>query len=78
MKVYLVRHGQDDDSVRGGWSDCPLTELGIQQSTELADNLSNNFEHYNIGKIYSSDIVRAKQTATVIAEKLNLSVEFYA
>lgn len=75
MKVYLVRHGQDDDSVRGGWSDCPLTELGIQQSTELADNLSNNFEHYNISKIYSSDIARAKQTATIIAEKLNLSVE---
>lgn len=76
MKVYLVRHGQDDDSVRGGWSDCPLTELGIQQSIELTDNLSNNFEHYNIGKIYSSDIVRAKQTANIIAEKLNLSVEF--
>lgn len=51
MICYLIRHGQDDDSVRGGWSDCPLTELGIQQSTELADNLSNDFEHYNIGKI---------------------------
>lgn len=30
MICYLVRYGQDDDSVRGGWSDCPLTELGIQ------------------------------------------------
>lgn len=75
MICYLIRHGQDDDSVRGGWSDCPLTELGIQQSIDLANNLSNNFEHYNIGKIYSSDIVRAKQTAIIIAEKLNLSVE---
>lgn len=75
MICYLIRHGQDDDSVRGGWSDCPLTVLGIQQSTALSDNLSNNFEHYNIGKIYSSDIARAKQTATIIADKLNLSVE---
>lgn len=41
MICYLVRHGQDDDSVRGGWSDCTLTELGIQQSIELANNLSN-------------------------------------
>ena len=43
MICYLIRHGQDDDSMRGGWSDCPLTVLGIQQSTALADNLSNNF-----------------------------------
>lgn len=26
MKIYIARHGQDDDSVRGGWSDCSLTE----------------------------------------------------
>ena len=29
MKIYIARHGQDDDSVRGGWSDCLLTDLGL-------------------------------------------------
>lgn len=75
MKIYIVRHGQDDDSVRGGWSNCPLIDLGIQQSNKLADELLANRDKYNIGKIYSSDIVRAKQTADIIAGKLNLAVE---
>ena len=36
MKIYIVRHGQDDASVRGGWSISPLTEIGIKQSYALA------------------------------------------
>lgn len=75
MKIYIVRHGQDDDSIRGGWSNCPLIDLGVQQSNQLADELLLNKDKYNIGMIYSSDIKRAKQTAEIIAEKLNLSVE---
>lgn len=75
MKIYIVRHGQDDNSVRGGWSNCPLADVGIQQSNRLADELLVNKDKYNIGKIYSSDIVRAKQTADIIANKLNLPVE---
>lgn len=75
MKIYLVRHAQDDDSVRGGWSNTQLTELGIKQSNKLADEIANNLSYYNIGKIYSSDILRAKQTATILAENLNLPLE---
>lgn len=75
MKCYLIRHGQDDDSVRGGWSDCSLTDKGVEQSTELANRLYDNLEYYNIGKVLSSDIVRAEQTAAIIAEKLNISLE---
>lgn len=29
MICYLVRHGKDDDSVRGGWSKSPLSDEGI-------------------------------------------------
>lgn len=36
MKIYIVRHGQDDASVRGGWSISPLTATGIKQSYALA------------------------------------------
>ena len=74
MKIFIVRHGQDDNSVRGGWSDSPLTETGVWQSIDLADEINNNSALYNIGKIFSSDIVRASQTANIIAERLNLPV----
>lgn len=36
MKIYILRHGQDDDSVRGGWSSVPLMETGIKQAYVLA------------------------------------------
>lgn len=76
MKIFLIRHGQDDDSVRGGWSNSALTETGILQSEELADELLYNLSYYNIGRIFSSDILRARQTAEIIAEKLGLPVEY--
>lgn len=75
MKIYIIRHGQDDDTVRGGWSTSPLTYSGIKQSLELANELFCSCEKYNIGKIYSSDIIRAKQTAEIISDKLCLPVE---
>lgn len=76
MKIYIVRHGQDDDTVRGGWSDTPLTVLGVQQSIQFADDLLNNQNKYNICKLYSSDLKRAKQTAEIISQKLHLPIEF--
>lgn len=57
MKIYIARHGQDDDSVRGGWSDCLLTDLGVKQSVDLADEILSKSDEYNIGMIVSSDII---------------------
>lgn len=75
MIVYLVRHGQDDNSVRGGWSSTPLTEDGIRQSENLAEMLAKNKKHYNISQIYSSDLTRAMQTAHIIAGRLLIEVK---
>lgn len=36
MICYLVRHGQDDDTVRGGWGNSELTETGIEQVNALS------------------------------------------
>ncbi|MGN0533814.1 MAG: histidine phosphatase family protein [Eubacterium sp.] len=76
MKIYVVRHGQDDDSVRGGWSNVALTDLGIKQSVDLADELFSKIDEYNIGMIISSDIIRTKQTALIISEKLSVPVKY--
>lgn len=76
MKIYIIRHGQDDDTVRGGWSDAELTEMGICQANALADELYKNSFLYGIKKIYSSDLKRAAQTSEIIGEKLGINVEY--
>lgn len=70
MVCYLVRHGKDDETVRGGWSDHPLTEEGTQQAQALAEDISR----LPIGAIYSSDLCRAMQTAQILAGKTHLPV----
>lgn len=71
MICYLVRHGKDDESLRGGWSQQPLTEEGILQSETLAEQIASKT---NIRKIYSSDLKRAMQTAQIIAQRMQLPV----
>lgn len=74
MICYIVRHGKDDDSVRGGWSNTPLTVEGKKQVEQLANDLAHS--KLDIGKVYSSDLVRAKQTAEILGSKLNLDIEY--
>lgn len=70
-KIILIRHGEDDNTVRGGWSNTALTENGISQSEKLADRLIS--EKINIDEIYTSDLLRAYQTADIIAEKYGIN-----
>lgn len=76
MTIYLVRHGADDNTKRGGWSNQPLTEKGLKQSEELARKLK--YGNCNAEIIYSSDLLRARQTAEILAQHLNLEVEYNA
>lgn len=75
MNIYLVRHGDDDERYRGGWSNLPLIEEGIEKAHKLADYLENN-EQIKIDKIISSDLKRAQMTAEIINEKLNLDINY--
>lgn len=72
MICYLVRHGKDDETVRGGWSEQPLTEEGIQQVKMLAQNFKRNAEKLIIKQVYSSDLKRALQTAQILAETMEV------
>lgn len=71
VKISIVRHGEDEQDKVGGWSDNELTENGIKQVNTLASSLT---EKYDL--IVSSDLPRAKQTAEIIAEKLNCKIEY--
>ena len=75
MNIYLVRHGDDDERYRGGWSNLPLVESGIGKAKKLGDYLSSNEnKDIKIDKIISSDLKRAKMTADLINEKLGVNI----
>ena len=74
MICYLIRHGKDDDTLRGGWSDTPLTAQGIVQVETLAKDLVDGM--LNIQHIYSSDLVRARQTAEIISRSISAPITY--
>lgn len=74
MICYLIRHGKDDDTLRGGWSNHGLTSCGMEQVHELAKEMVSR--NINIDCIYSSDLKRAKETSMIIADYLNVPVIF--
>ena len=70
--IYLVRHGLDDETFIGGWSDIDLTSDGIKQVENTRDYIVDN--NLLIKNIISSDIKRAKTTSHIINEKLNVDI----
>lgn len=70
-KIYLVRHGQDEDNAKGilnGRRDNPLTDLGREQAKMVAQKLKD----HNIQVIYSSPLKRAHETARIISKTLDV------
>ena len=72
MICCLVRHGKDDDTVRGGWSQQPLTDEGEVQAAELAVFVQKS--GLGIQQVYSSDLLRAMQTSQIVADSLRLPI----
>jgi len=72
-KLFLIRHGQSAGNAEGrfgGHSPTPLSELGMQQAEVTAKALAKE----NITAIYSSDLLRAVQTAEPLAGLLGLEI----
>ncbi len=70
--IILVRHGQSAANLArlfAGHSHFPLTELGVAQATKTAEYITKNFK---IDKLYSSDLLRAFNTACPISERLGM------
>jgi broad specificity phosphatase PhoE len=72
--ILLARHGETDDNVPPqrvqGWIDCPLNDRGREQARELAEAVRDR----NVATVYSSHLVRARETAEVVAGELGLEV----
>ena len=72
-RILLARHGETDWNRVGRWqghADPPLNDAGRSQAAELAERLAGDW----IAAIYSSDLMRASQTARVVADRLGLAV----
>ena len=76
MRLILIRHGesyQSSDGVIAELSGCRgLTDRGIRQVSLLADRLRTTGEAWNSHTFMSSPVLRACQTAAVLAETLAL------
>ncbi len=60
MRIILVRHGETNQNIEA----LPLTEKGIIQAKLLANELKN----YSFDEVYSSDLLRAKQTCEIFTK----------
>lgn len=73
-RLLLVRHGQsawNAESRWQGWADPPLSDLGEAQAAALASALTPA----EFQGVVSSDLERARRTATIVAGSLGLTVE---
>ena len=71
--LLLVRHGQSTWNDQGRWqgqADPPLSPLGEEQAVEAASRLADLGLAF--GAVASSDLVRARRTAEIMAEVLGL------
>ena len=71
MHIYMVRHGQSTDNAHklvSGDRETELTELGKRQAKQAGKKA----KELNIDVIICSPLTRARQTAKIIAEELDM------
>ena len=72
--IITIQHTQSihhTNGMVGSWTDWDLSELGIEQANKIGEKLAKQLE----GKqyvMYSSDLLRAKHTAEIVAGYLNI------
>lgn len=70
-QLCIARHGETDWNKRGilqGWLDVPINAQGRQQAHAMA----SHFAREDFEVVWSSTLVRARETADIIATRLGL------
>lgn len=73
----FLRHGESIGNLENrfqGHADFPLTETGLAQARALADRWKT--EGRTFDRVFSSPLVRARQTAEIICAALKVPLEF--
>ncbi|WP_240375797.1 histidine phosphatase family protein [Bacillus piscicola] len=74
MEIYLIRHAQSLGNISGtiqGCQDVLLSEEGKKQ----ADLLSRYFMNVELDRLYSSDLIRAQETAKALEKHQKVKAE---
>ena len=77
MKLYLMRHGETDNNkalVIMGVTNQPMNEKGISQAKAVAKAIEETDLRFNA--IYSSPLLRAKQTAEILEYLSETPIQF--
>jgi probable phosphoglycerate mutase len=77
--IITIQHTQAEHHVKkmvGGDTDWPLTEIGKEQAHNIGKNIKTLINSNEKSIIYSSDLIRAKQTAEIVNEYLNFPIIF--
>ena len=69
MRILLIRHGRQNSPLCN--VNVPLAEEGRRQAELLGERLKNE----NVDAIWSSDLIRAVETADIINQYLKVSRE---
>lgn len=72
--IYLVRHGETEWNEKGliqGHTDIPLNKKGVKQAKDIAKKLRT----VNFTSVFSSDLLRAKKTAEIIALEKKITIK---
>ncbi len=72
--IFLMRHGEDDETRLGGWSDASLSQNGVNQVKTTCESIVGN--KLDIQHIFASDLQRAKETADIVSHYLHLPVTY--
>lgn len=73
-RICFIRHGETDWNVEKriqGQIEIPLNETGRAQALAMTFNSA----HHNFEAIYSSDLVRARDTANMLAARRGLAIK---
>jgi broad specificity phosphatase PhoE len=72
--IYLARHGETDDNREPirvqGFTDTPLNDTGRRQAAALAERV----QPLALRSLWSSDLMRARETAEIVGGRLGLKV----
>ena len=71
MDLYVFRHGEsvgNQQRLFSGWCQLKLTDKGIQQAEALRDRLNG----LTFDRAYSSDLVRAVETAHIVLPQMSV------
>jgi len=71
IRLYLIRHGRQESAL------CNVNVPLVKEGREQAELCGKRLKKYHIQRLYSSNLIRAVETAQIINEQLKVPYETY-